>query len=70
MLLWKCKILLEDSINEYHKALCGVSGVTSEDNYQYYKEELSFEEFKILPGITTDSEEEFILKAFIYEIFR
>ena len=38
--------------------------------YKYVKEELSFEQFKLLPGITKDWEEERILKTFVFEIFK
>lgn len=34
------------------------------------KEEISFEEFNIMPGITKDPEEERIMNTFIFQIFR
>jgi hypothetical protein len=49
MLLWNCKILDEDEISEYQKSLCDKT--TNSEGYEFLKEDLTFNEFKIMPGV-------------------
>ena len=70
MLLWNTKIIDEDTIGEYQKELAGSMEGSGEESYQYIKEEISFDQFKLIPGITSDREEERILKTFVFEIFK
>ncbi len=70
MLLWKAKALDEDSIADYHKSLCGYKEANGEEPYNYFKEQLSFGQFVLMPGVTEDQHEERILTAFVYQIFR
>lgn len=70
LLLWKSKILEEDAIVEYHNDLAGSQELSGSEQYQYMKEELSFDQFKLMPGVTQDWEEERILKTLVFEIFR
>lgn len=68
LLLWKVKILDEDDINEYEVKLTGRKSPPEE--YAAVKEELTLDEFTIIPLISSDREEQRMLKVFIFEIFR
>ena len=70
MLFWNVKILEEDAISEYQKSMVGTMLASGPDNFQFVREEVDFEEFKVIPGIAKDREEERILKTFLFEIFR
>lgn len=64
MLLWKVKILEEDSINEYEALLSGRTQ-SPDDNY-LIREEVPLNDFTVIPGITADKGEERILKVLIF----
>ena len=54
MLLWKVKILDLDSIENYQKTIAGSMTASGPQNFQYVRQELSFEDFKLFPGVTKD----------------
>lgn len=50
MLLWNVKILEEDEINAYETSL----KIAKEEDQQYFKEKISLQEFKMIPGVATN----------------